>query len=142
MNLITKEERDRIMAAEDKKYKYLKDKKKNWLSPEEQAMLEKQIGFTVTNEQRARVEVYDFVNDPPDKYTAYINKESMCMTTWTGESLGIVSFGKRFGSNFGDTRQHITVTAINGRTYYGTYYCSAGDYCHVRAEKKSNTKSL
>jgi hypothetical protein len=107
------------------------------------------VGLAVTNEERSAVEVYEFVENPPERYFLYIKQET-CQTvlggdhnvsgratTWTGEPLGDVGFGREFRSNWGDRRIDINVYAINGRTYNGTYYKSAGDYARVKMCKGS-----
>lgn len=96
-----------------------------------------QLPESPTNEQRSAIEVYEWVNDPPDRYFAYVNEKTRKLTTWTGDVLGHVHFGRTYQSNMGDKRCHIWVTAINGREYTGTYYASAGDYACIRALKGS-----
>ena len=89
----------------------------------------------LTNEQLSELEVYDFVTNPPEKYFLYINEEKKIATTWTGECLGNVIFGREFKSPaFGtySKRVPITLFAINHATYYGTYYKSSGDYARVK----------
>ena len=102
-----------------------------------------------TNEERSACEVFEFMRDKPDRYFLYI-KEAEDMTTkpgwrnfgwgqattWTGENLGRVSFGRAWRDNFGGTRIPVTVFAINGETYHGTYFISAGQYARVKKAKK------
>jgi hypothetical protein len=89
----------------------------------------------VTNEERSALEVFEFVTNPPDKYFLYINEANRTATTWTGETLGQVSFGSEYRDNFGGKRAPITIRAINGRTYHGTYFKSSGDYARIRVQK-------
>lgn len=101
----------------------------------------------VSNEERSSVERYEFCLNPPDRYFVYIktrrradtNAEDLrfqgAATTWTGDYLGSVTFGYAFRSGFGDTRVPVTIHAINGRVYHGTYYKSAGDYARVKQAK-------
>lgn len=89
----------------------------------------------VNNDLRSEIEVYEFVNDVPEKYFLYINEERKEATTWTGQRLGYVNFGREYRDNFGGKRVPITVNAINGRKYHGTYYKSAGDYARVKIAK-------
>lgn len=89
----------------------------------------------LTNEERGYIEVFEFLNDPPLTYFLYINEEARLATTWPGHLLGEVTFGFSYRSNMGDLRIPITVNAINGLTYYGTFYKSAGDYARIRAKK-------
>jgi hypothetical protein len=90
----------------------------------------------VTNEERSALEVFEFVANPPDKYFLYISEKNRTATTWTGDALGNVSFGREYRDSFGGRRVPITVHAINGRTYHGTYYKSSGDYARVKAAKR------
>jgi len=100
----------------------------------------------VSNEDRSALEVFDFVNDPPRRYFLYIKEGNPAQaaplvgqaTTWTGDRLGYVRFGRSWRSNMGDTRVPVTITAINGRVYVGTYFKSAGDYARVRLAKGGN----
>lgn len=87
----------------------------------------------VSNEDISRIEVYEFVNDPPHKYFLYVQDDRA--TTWVGDTLGRATFGHLFKSNMGDARRSITVRAINGHTYAGFYYCGAGDYARVSMVK-------
>jgi len=89
------------------------------------------------NQWRAKVEYYEFVDKPPVRYFSYINETHHTMGCWTGGIvLGSVSFGRAWKDNFGGTRVPITVQGINGCTYYGTYYKSAGDYCRIKMSVK------
>lgn len=104
-------------------------------------------GLEITNAQRSRLEVLDFIADPPDRYFAYVKTERIgehstgerivSVTTWTGDKLSaeILTEGADFRSSFGDTRCNFRFRAINGATYSGTYYKSAGDYCRLRKMK-------
>lgn len=89
----------------------------------------------VTNEERSSMEVFEFVTNPPEKYFLYIGEENSIATTWTGENLGRVYFGREYRDNFGGRRVPVTVVAINGREYHGTYYKSAGSYARVKMAK-------
>lgn len=89
----------------------------------------------ITNDLRSAIETYEFINDPPEKYFLYISEEKRLATTWTGQKLGDVYFGREFRSNMGDKRINITVYAINGKTYFGTFYKSSGDYARVTIKK-------
>lgn len=91
----------------------------------------------VTNEERSALEMFEFVANPPDKYFLYISEADRTATTWTGEKLGNVSFGREFRDNFGGKRVPINVYAVNGKTYHGTYYKSSGNYARIRAKKEA-----
>ena len=91
----------------------------------------------VTNEERSALEVFEFCTNPPDKYFLYINREKQSATTWTGDLLGQVSFGREYRDNFGGRRVPVTVRAINGLTYHGTYYKSSGGFARIRQSKQS-----
>ena len=91
----------------------------------------------VSNEERSALEVFEFCTNPPDKYFLYISCEKQSATTWTGDLLGHVSFGREYRDNFGGRRVPVTVRAINGRTYHGTYFKSSGDFARIRQSKQS-----
>jgi hypothetical protein len=93
----------------------------------------------VTNEDRSAIEVYEFCRDKPDRYFLYVKHlegRNAVATTWTGEHLGSATLGPVYRDNFGGKRQSITIRAINGETYHGTYYKSAGDYARVKRAKR------
>jgi hypothetical protein len=110
---------------------FMKAKKRNWLSAEESAALPQ-----VTNDERSAVEVFYWLTDKPEKYFVYISAEKKQATTWTGETLGNVSFGREYRGNMGDKRQSVRIYGTNGRTYAGTYYKRAGDYARIKALKQ------
>ena len=87
------------------------------------------------NKETSTREIKKFIKTPPIKYFLYINEKDKSATTWTGEKLGSVSFGREYTSNMGDKRQSIRVRAINGKDYCGTYYKSAGDYARITVNK-------
>lgn len=91
----------------------------------------------VSNDMRSAIELYEFINNPPQKYFLYIDEQTKTATTWTGQKLGDVSFGRSYKSNLGDSRQPITITAINGLTYYGIYYKSSGGYARIKKSKQN-----
>jgi hypothetical protein len=91
---------------------------------------------TVSNADRSSVEVYEFCQNPPERYFLYISfpefGKPAIATTWTGERLGAVTFGQSFRSPFGDKRVPVRIKAINGKDYAGTYYSDAGSYARVK----------
>jgi hypothetical protein len=97
-------------------------------------------GLDVTNDERSRLEVYLFVTDPPEKYFAYvyeIDGVPASITTWTGEIIGrVTTVFRTHRSGFGDKRVNFRAKMIDGRTYSGTFYKSAGDYCRLKVFKK------
>jgi hypothetical protein len=89
----------------------------------------------MTNDEISAQEVREFKANPPDKYFLYVSEERRDAHTWTGEHLGVVTFGREYRDNFGGKRVPVRIRAINGRQYVGTYYKSAGDYARVRLAK-------
>lgn len=96
----------------------------------------------VDNELRAKIEVWEFLNDIPETYFLYINEAKWEATNWTGVKLGKVSFGKEYSDNFGGRRVPVSVYAINGKTYHGTYYKSAGNYARIKLYKNQSNKKM
>ena len=86
------------------------------------------------------MEVFDFITNPPDKYFLYISEKTATATTWTGDALGQVSFGREYRDNFGGKRVPVTVRDINGLIYHGTYYKSSGDYARIKANKRKEQR--
>jgi hypothetical protein len=106
--------------------------------------------MTITNDQLNAAEVAAFMAEKPSPYFAYWNARGRwslpgvspelvpgdTITTWMGDKLaGITWTGNPFGSSFGDRRQNFRAKGINGATYSGTAYLSAGDYVRMRAVK-------
>jgi hypothetical protein len=90
----------------------------------------------VTNEERSALEVFEFCSNPPTKYFLYISETKRTATTWTGDVLGQVSFGREYRDNFGGKRAPIWIRGINGRSYHGTYYKSSGNFARIRLSKR------
>ena len=84
------------------------------------------------NEIASSVEVYEFCASPPATYFLYVNEAQRVATTWTGDKLGDVWFGREYRDNFGGKRRSVSIKAVNGATYHGTYFKSAGDYARIR----------
>jgi hypothetical protein len=111
---------------------------------------------TMTNEQRSAEEIARFkagehLTDGKGAYFAYWNARGRwsqvgvsaslipgdLVTTWTGERLGTIKWtGGPFYSSFSDRRQNFRAECIDGRTYSGTAYLTAGDYVRMRAVKR------
>jgi len=141
----------------EQEYKELREKidaHKNWLEARDYKSYRTEEcpeDLRVTNEQRSAVEVYEWENDPPEQYFAYVNGKHRTVdgityrptiTTWMGDTLGYVIFGVEYRSCFGDKRVPMCVTGTNGKKYYGTYYKSAGDYCRLKAYKDGSMAYL
>lgn len=105
----------------------------------------------VTNEMRNAVEVYEFVHHPPTKYFAYVHLGSMdaswgssgfgttrgaTLTTFMGSILGHGRVGEAYRALGNSRRRSISIRAINGYEYHGTYYESSGDYARVKRGKR------
>lgn len=90
---------------------------------------------SVNNELRSAIEEWEFMNNEPEKYFLYINEKNHEATTWTGQKLGDVFFGREYRSNMNDKRVPITISALNGVNYHGTYYKSAGSYARITKSK-------
>ena len=93
----------------------------------------------VSNDERAQLELRQFMIEKPERYFLYVDEKTKTATVWTGVVLGSVIFGREYKSpSFGraSVRVPVTIKAVNGLTYHGTYYKSSGDYARVRASKR------
>jgi hypothetical protein len=105
------------------------------LTPEElRAEVEKR-----TREQ-SELEVAWWKECKPQKHLAYVkrlgvNDNRGILTTWLGDELGTIRFGRKYRCLFGDTRVSIDVEGNNGISYYGTYYESSGDIARIYRRK-------
>jgi hypothetical protein len=88
-----------------------------------------------TDAELSSFELFEFCRAKPDRYFLYISEPIGLATTWTGEKLGRVTFGRAYRDNFGGTRVPVWVKAVNGCSYFGTHFKSAGDYARVRKVK-------
>ena len=133
---ITTEQAQDIRSRHDAIQMWLKENKRNsYRTDELPAGL-----IPPTNDETSSLEVFEFLRDKPDRYFAYVKLSDASdlrgsITTWTGETLGTCYLGGTYLDNFGGKRRSISVRAINGCSYYGTYYSSAGDYCRLRKAK-------
>jgi hypothetical protein len=102
-----------------------------------------------TNDEQSACELYEWLENPPDKYFLYISqKTGGCprfgdfivdgAQTWTGTPLGNVRFGREYRDSFGGARIPVTVYGNNGVHYAGTYYRSAGSYARIRKLKRKS----
>ena len=138
MKTITKKRADKIRLLCDLEDKFLRQLGKRYLTPEDQKNRDLFIGGKLTNEMRSQLEHFEFLRFIPYKYTLYVSSDLKNATTWTGEKLGNVVAGREYRDNFGGIRVPITVNALNGMIYHGTFFKSAGDYATIKLSKKSH----
>lgn len=138
------EARERAYEQAREKFDPKRFKRGGGYTPADVSAIEKAAGGKgLTNEERSQLEVHRFVTDPPDKYFAYFDKALTQVRTWMGDKLGdITSRGREYRSPMGDRRVNVTVQGINGRTYTGTCFVSAGDYCRLRMVKRARLNPL
>jgi len=113
---------------------WMASQKRNWYDPAE---LPAGID-TPTNEERADLEVHEWLTNPPSRYFAYIDEVGIgqLVTNWTGRQLGHITWcGRRWRNNFGDRRVNFRMVGTNGVNYAGTAYPDSGTYCRLRAVK-------
>lgn len=92
-----------------------------------------------TNEELGALEAFNFATKSPERTIAYIDAKNLRATAWLGDDLGRVVLGSVYTTPaFGGAsrRQPVTLYAINGWIYAGTYYVSAGDYASFKRTKK------
>jgi len=98
-------------------------------------------GRDATNEEKSALEVHDFISGKPERYFLYINVGKNVATTFMGDVLGTAAIRRSWGTEplsyapKGSARIPVEIHGINGVTYRGTYYASAGDYARVKAVK-------
>ena len=102
---------------------------------------------TLTSAETSAAEVAAFLTDEPGPYFAYHAPATLSglhrtevmgdrITTWTGDDLArVIHKGEPYRSGFRDRRQNFRALGINGVTYAGTAYLSAGDYVRMRPVK-------
>lgn len=114
------------------------------LTPGERESIERWLGFPYpSNESIGRLEVYQFLFDPPDRWFAYYNMDRVggLITSFAADVLGrIESIGsarRPFGR--GGQIRSVRVRAINGFHYNGTCAVEHGTYCRLRRGKPWRT---
>ena len=103
----------------------------NCVTPEQQKMLPE----SPKSEEISAVEVYEFITNPPTKYTSYVNLKEKTVTTWTGEILGKITGKQKYKNNMGANMQQIWFKGINGKNYYGFYPSDNQDCCNFKQVK-------
>lgn len=103
-------------------------------------------GLHVSNEERSRLEVWDFCKVKPEKYAAYIhliNGMPLELRTFAGDILGEITYCFReYRTNTGDRRINFRARMINGLMYSGIYYPDAGDVCFIRKMKEQKGETI
>lgn len=90
----------------------------------------------ITNKQTSNIEVYEFKNrNNHGKYMAYMSGDRKRVTTWTGDTLGQISYlGNEYSTGLGK-RQNFRVKGIDGKNWSGTFFVSSGDYVIMKVVK-------
>ena len=154
---LTPEQAADIRGRIDAKSAWLRSIKRNSYKTEE---LEAAGLLPVSNEETSALEVFEFIRDEPERYFGYVKCPEFSgarasfaaysalygrtgeFTTWTGDKLGVVQFGRAWRDNFSGIRVPISVKAITGDLYHGYYYASSGDFARVRKGKARVNTSL
>lgn len=89
------------------------------------------------NRLTSALEVAEFHENRPERYFLYIDVNRGLATTWVGDPLGRVDFGRTWRDNFGGKRQTVTIRTCHGAVYHGTHFVSSGDYARVKLAKGS-----
>ena len=107
-------------------------------STEDQAAILKLAGLkqAPTNDDREDISVFEFMRDKPDRLDCYVDEKNHTAIFWTPRStIGTVTFGRDYQTPaFGSpsTRAPVTVHAVNGCVYAGTYFKSSGNYARLK----------
>lgn len=131
---------DLITPEQAAEWRSIEDSYTQWRNtPEVNAL---PLPTALTNEQRGKLEQYEFYTNPPAKYCVYINVDTIPRaTTWTGAFLGRITVRNKWRSNFGDRRFSFTLQAINGKEYWGIAYSDSGDYARIYIKKEKSGKA-
>ena len=73
----------------------------------------------------------------PDRWQVYVTEGKREVTTWTGETLGIIIKRTQFRTNISRNVVAIRFRGTNGATYYGRYGADWSQLCRVRKAKSS-----
>lgn len=74
-----------------------------------------------SNEMRGRVEQFELLTNPPERFSAYIGSDGRTLTVWTGQKIGTAQAGRSWpsGSRFCGVSLVSYVCTMAGRTYHG-----------------------
>jgi hypothetical protein len=113
-------------------------------TPEEYRAIARRAGISrrPSNVAKSKLEVYEFLHNPPERAFAYYSDNMREIHTFMGHKLGdIVWRGvvMRRGFGGGGKTQAIRVRGINGVMYHGNCNLSSGQYCRLR--RMSGTRS-
>jgi hypothetical protein len=100
-------------------------------------------GVALSNDETAALELHEFERDAPEHVFCYVTRkpgEAWQCRTFAGGSYGTVAVGYayRVPGFYGrpSTRRSVTLNAINGWVYFGTFYESSGDYARLKRSTK------
>jgi len=95
----------------------------------------------ISNKEKSKIEIYDFLKKRPKKYTAYMGKGKI--TTWTGDELAKLKWvGSEYQGGFGSKRENFRAITKKGDVYSGTHFKSSGDYVNMKRLKKEIKRRL
>lgn len=105
--------------------------KSNCVTPEQAKLLPE----SPKSEEISAIEVYEFITNPPMKYTAYVDDKKDIVTTWTGEELGKITGRQKYTNNMGAIMRQVWFKGINSKNYYGFYPSDNQDCCNFKQVK-------
>lgn len=97
------------------------------------------------NAMRGRVEQYEILTDPPERFTAYVSSDGLKLTTWTGGYLGRATLGHGwtwppgYGARLHQIYAYV-VGADGVRREYTGRGQGAGMYVNLRETAESRRK--
>ena len=72
------------------------------------------------NAMRGRVEQYELLTNPPERFVAYVARDGISVTTWMGDRLGSCWLGSGWRvAGYVNSRMYQVHATIGGRTYTG-----------------------
>jgi hypothetical protein len=98
----------------------------------------------ISNDERGELELHHFMTEAPLHLFAYVTKNRKTgawqCNAWPGQPFGRVWVGDPYKSPgfYGrpSTRRSVTLFAVNGWIYSGTFYQSSGDYARLKRTKQ------
>ena len=94
------------------------------------------------NAMRGRVEQYELLTNPPERFVAYVSSDGASITTWAGDRLGSCWLGSGWSVNsYVSSRMYQVHATINGRTYTGRS-AGRGMYASLRETAASKRARL
>jgi len=129
-------EMSRRYEAARKKYDPKRYQRGGGYTRQEVAIISAMAGTRdATNEEKSRIEDFEWRMFPPARYFAYYDRGMTKITGFMGNLLGRIVYKGSVTRAFGGKRQNVTVMGTNNVMYSGVCNLTGGTYCRLKRIK-------